>query len=106
MNAKPVGEVCVDSGQLLICDPCYLSEMYGMTEELYDQICEATKGEDLCGPEVDTQMRNTDKQFPLGFATGTGYGAGRYRVFVKHVEDKDWGRRVAEIKIVFIGEEE
>jgi hypothetical protein len=93
-------EVAVDSGQLLVVDPCYLLD-HGMSEELYDEICQAKHGEDMCGGVIENKYIGT-----LGFVTGTGYGDGRYRVFVKHVEDKDWGRRVAEIKIVFIEEDE
>ena len=92
-------EVLVDSGQLLVVDPCYLLT-HGLSEELYDEICKATTNKNLCGPAVNTQMRNTDKQFPLGFATSTGYGDGGYKVFVKHNGEG----RVAEIKIVFIRE--
>jgi len=101
MKEKQVGEVSVDSGQILICDPCYLRD-HGLSEELCDEIYQATIGKNLCGPAVNTQMRNTDKQFPLGFATRTGYGDGGYKVFVKHNGEG----RVAEIKIVFIRETE
>ena len=94
-------EVSVDSGQLLVVDPCYLLT-YGLSEELYDEICKATTNKNLCGPAVNTNFKNTDKQFPLGFATSTGYGDGGYKVFVKHNGEG----RVAEIKIVFIKETE
>lgn len=91
-----VGEVCVDSGQLLITDPCYLEQWkghdftsysgstkeYSPTKEYsYNGACTATLSEKSAGV-----LGNG-----LGAAFSTGYGDGSYTVKVK----RDGGRIMA-----------
>ena len=96
---QDVGEVSVDSGQLLICDPCYLRS-HAMTEEALEEISHVTLGEPrkMCGPAVNTKFVGSEKQFPLGFVTTTGYGDGRYKVYV----EKNAEGRIKSVTAVFI----
>lgn len=73
---KNHGNVGVDSGQLLIIDPCYVWEddfkAEGKATGLpYDTACRLTLGKDGCG-EVEG-----------GFVFGTAYGDGTYSVTVE-----------------------
>lgn len=90
------GEVSVDSGQILLIDPCYINESFpngaaskddGLT---YRGVCRATLKSSGCG-EVGG----------LGFATSSGYGDGVYPVYVARR-----GGRIASIRIDFITEDE
>tara|TARA_B100000470_G_scaffold221827_1_gene213380 strand:+ start:1780 stop:2145 length:366 start_codon:yes stop_codon:yes gene_type:complete len=96
---QDVGEVSVDSGQLLICDPCYLRS-HGLTEEALEEISQVTLGQPrkMCGPAVNTKHVGSEKQFPLGFVTTTGYGDGRYKVYV----EKNAEGRIKSVTAVFI----
>ena len=96
---QDVGEVSVDSGQLLICDPCYLRS-HGLTEEALEEISQVTLGapRTMCGPAVNTKFVGSEEQFPLGFVTTTGYGDGGYKVYV----EKNAEGRIKSVTVVFI----
>lgn len=86
MNAwQKVGICCVDSGQLLIVDPCYLPLK---DDAIYDEYC---KEHNKFVNEIVIS-----KPFGIGVITSTGYGDGGYEVFIKKEKN-----RVKEIKIVF-----
>lgn len=80
-----VGSVCVDSGQLLITDPCYLNEK--KNEELYEEVCKITTSPNSLG-----QVLNG-----LAIATSSGYGDGIYDVLA----EKDEEGKVISIEIRF-----
>ena len=96
---QDVGEVSVDSGTLLICDPCYLRS-HGLTEEALEEISQVTLGEPrkMCGPAVNTKFVGSEKQFPLGFVTTTGYGDGGYKVYVEKTAEG----HIKSVTVVFI----
>ncbi|AZB43514.1 hypothetical protein CEF21_15055 [Bacillus sp. FJAT-42376] len=77
------GSVAVDSGQLMITDPCYV--IGKGTEEEYKKTCEVTLTPDNCG-----QILNGS-----AFALGTAYGDGIYDVFVK----RDSEGRITKVEI-------
>tara|TARA_R100000781_G_scaffold1721_1_gene2908 strand:- start:673 stop:948 length:276 start_codon:yes stop_codon:yes gene_type:complete len=81
-----VGHVGVDSGTILITDPCYIKEDYD-----YKQVVE---------PVYQNLWSHTLKG--LGFITTSGYGDGYYPVYATVREDKDWGARVESITIRFM----
>jgi len=85
-----IGEVCVDSGQLMIIDPCYLHDWKDgeffldknnegiPTEELppekfnhYHEACLATCSKEMCGEVLNG----------LGVVFGSGWGDGTYNVY-------------------------
>nr|WP_263327860.1 DUF4241 domain-containing protein [Neobacillus sp. Marseille-Q6967] len=84
-NKEIVGRVAVDSGQLLITDPCYLEKK--SNESLYEEVCKKTTSPKRLG-----QVLNG-----LAFATSSGYGDGIYDVFA----EKDEEGRVISIEIRF-----
>lgn len=84
---KKIGVVGVDSGQLIITDPCYVDdwegtefiskEPYKQKEEYpysYDGACQAT-----LSPASAGQLRND-----AGVAFSTGYGDGVYPVYATY----------------------
>tara|TARA_R100000329_G_scaffold145867_1_gene131886 strand:+ start:2494 stop:2763 length:270 start_codon:yes stop_codon:yes gene_type:complete len=87
-NWKLIGNCPVDSGQIMMVDPCYVLADNNTTDEklngLYKEICEMTIAERA-------------GEFDLGCATSTGWGDGCYPVYAKMD-----GGRVAEIKIKFM----
>lgn len=159
---KKIGAVGVDSGQLMVCDPCYLSRWkddhpsgpegnlgykhedgtilycklhgpclaegaigffnfdtvipkYGKTANqlqkegvikkverrpsgkfTYSGACQATGSEEQAG-----ELENG-----TGVAFSSGLGDGHYEVFARYQDCGDWGRRVAEVKIVMIDEDD
>ena len=102
---EDVGEVSVDSGTLLICDPCYLLS-HGLTEEALEEISQVTLGQPrkMCGPAVYTQFTGVyADQKPLGFVTTTGYGDGGYKVYVEKTAKEG---RIKSITVVFITEKQ
>ena len=94
-NWKRVGTIGVDSGQMMLVDPCYV---------LRDSRRENEKGadyNDLLDAYGDDYSRDT-LEFSNGIVSSTGFGDGSYDVFIKTSDEGDWGNRVAEMKIVFI----
>jgi hypothetical protein len=69
-----IGQVGVDSGMLMITDPCYVKEA---TNEKCEEIYKVTENEFNSG-----QILNG-----LGFALQTGYGDGIYEVTAKRDEE-------------------
>ena len=109
-NWKRVGTIGVDSGQMMLVDPCYAlvddaevkSLRGGNGIESQIKISEQVKTyEKLL--EVYGDDYNVDTiEYADGIICSTGYGDGSYDVFIKTIEDGTWGHRVAEMKIVFI----
>ena len=92
---KKIGTCAVDSGQMMLVDPCYvLPDSKGdMSGVAYDELLELWRIQDWEGDFLDVKG--------LGYVSNTGYGDGRYNVYIKKADDK-----VAELKIVFIEEED
>ena len=85
------GHISVDSGQVMLIDPCYIKSNFatesGATAGLnYAGACGVTLSKDRCGEFGG-----------LAFATSTYYGDGEYPVFVK----RDESGGITEIKIKF-----
>lgn len=98
---KEIGEFSVDSGQLLLVDPCYLNEWVDDGDDVdfnkfgefsYDGACSETSSEKGYG-----QLGGLN-----ALVVSTGYGDGVYPVYAKKNEDG----RISEIKIVFIEDED
>lgn len=95
-----IGEIGVDAGLCWIGDPCYI---------LGDDATHRFETWDEFLKELGNERGPTAKQFHykmghpgLGVCVSTGLGDGHYDVYAKFVDLEDWGRRIAEIKVVFI----
>jgi hypothetical protein len=94
-----VGTLGVDSGQMMLCDPCYIKKDFAneyvetnQKDMTYSGACEATLSNAGFGFLSNTYG------VKVAFATSSGYGDGVYPVYIKR-----YGGRIAEMKIVFIG---
>lgn len=70
----------VDSGQILLVDPCYIEDSFS-----YDECCRVTNG-----PVCE------------GVGVSTGLGDGSYEVIGTFGELPHWGKRLLSAEIVFI----
>ena len=91
-----VGTVGVDSGQIMVIDPCYVLDGGD-----YDAACNASLQEAKAG-----QMILGTGALRQGVCTSTGIGDGGYPVYVEYVDLGDWGRRVKSITVEFIADDE
>lgn len=95
-----VGTLGVDSGQMMLCDPCYIRKDFdneygeGGDPMSYSGACNATLSNQGFGFLTNTNSYN------LAFACSSGYGDGVYPVYIKRDGD-----HIAEMKIVFIGKD-
>jgi len=92
MTYKKEGCIPVDSGQIMIIDPCYIkknfeSESTDKAGLNYAGACEVTLSEKLCGEFGG-----------LAFASSTHSGDGEYPVYVK----RDRDGRILAVKIKFV----
>jgi len=95
-----IGEVGIDSGQILLIDPCYIDSNWVKSEEgkgeygggSYEDCCKVTLGDKSAG-----EVKSIG-----GVASETGYGDGVYPVYAKY----DRRGRITEIRIVFEEQEE
>ena len=88
-----VGSVGVDSGQIMLVDPCYVLDGGD-----YTAACEASLQKAQAGQIVSTGA------LAQGVCTSTGIGDGVYPVYVTYVDHGDWGRRVKSITVEFSGD--
>ena len=88
-NLRKIGEIPVDSGQMMLVDPCYILADNNTKDErlnkLYESCIDVTCSDEMAGT-ID-----------LGAVCSTGYGDGSYPVYVD-VEDG----RISKMVIRFI----
>lgn len=83
---EKIGEVGVDSGQMLLGDPCYW-----MKGEAYSKICDEDG-------QINYEMGHPGK----GVKVMSGYGDGTYDVFVTTNKEG----RVMKMEVIFIADDE
>lgn len=89
---KYIGEVLVDSGQVILVDPCYIEN--GLD---YEKVCSVTLNE---------QENGYNNAVHGGVACSTGFGDGSYPAFVEISDEGTWGKRVKSLTVIFIGDDE
>jgi len=112
-TTQKIGNVGVDSGQLLVCDPCYFEHEWRKEKKNENIFDPQKKGEfSYAGCCIATTSKQQGGQLNFkightgaGVAFATGFGDGNYPVFAKL---KDYGTkeqpdvRVKEVIIKFI----
>ena len=102
---KKIGEVGVDSGQVMLTDPCYIDSQWKKTEGdtdydkkptkeySYEGCCLATCSDDCYG-QLNYEMGHAG----AGVVVSSGYGDGSYPVYAKFNKDG----HIMEVKVVFL----
>jgi len=93
---KQIGEVGVDSGQILICDPCYINSEWTPGKKDEDIFNKKNKGQfsysGCCLETCDTedlggQLNYKKGHAGAGVAVSSGYGDGCYPVYAIYNSD-------------------
>jgi hypothetical protein len=105
MTEELIGYVGVDSGQMLLCDPCYIDSMWKKDDTPADfRDLSAFQGRfSYLGA---AQATLSDKKagildMSVGAVCSTGWGDGLYPVYVSYE-----GSRISEMRIAFLPEKE
>ena len=102
-----IGEVGVDSGQLVVCDPCYIGKSKGLELNDYKHMLELrakTGGGDLNKAKKYLQLKYDLGHNGLGVVFDSGFGDGVYPVYATIKKFKGMGERIVKIEIL-MGEE-
>ncbi len=89
---KVIGEAGVDSGQLMVVDPCYT--IGKVDDAAYDRMCTETLKPEAAGKVTLSGIRGDAIVFSSGF------GDGCYPVVAKYEDCGDWGTRITEVRIL------
>ena len=97
METKLAGFCGVDSGQIMVIDPCYaLKDEYDDMNGNYRSVCNITTSKDGYG---EFPLPANGYTGSIGVATTSGYGDGNYPVYV----DVNNDNRVVALHIYFDG---
>lgn len=95
---EKVGEIGVDAGLCWVGDPCYIvSKDASYVFEKWEDFCNVLDTNGF----FDGKRHSVEFNNGLGVCVSTGYGDGSYPVYVK----RD-GNRIAEVKVVFIQDQD
>ena len=114
-----IGTIGVDSGQMMLADPCYVKDFADDNSDAEGvmKLMEAMKdGSDnsfsyigACSQSNTSQQAGVlvnDIGAEMGVVCSSGFGDGGYPVYVKRHDFGEWGKRVVEMKIEFVNEEQ
>lgn len=109
-----IGEVGVDSGQMMLTDPGYIDSEW--KKEDFEHRDPDKVGEYSYAGCSNTTLGDEEAQagqlyYAMGHAGvgvvfNTGCGDGTYNAYARYVDDPNWGRRIAEVKVVFMDDDE
>jgi hypothetical protein len=93
---RTIGEVCVDSGHLVICDPCRAEEASSRWTDADLDLNECAKN------GIRAWELTNEHNCPIAVTVQTGLGDGCYEVQARYETDPVFGKRCAEIRIKFL----
>jgi hypothetical protein len=106
-----IGHIGVDSGQMMLCDPCYI-ESHWKEENDFDMGASDRDEPDNTDFSYRGACETTLAKVSAGVlgngiaaVCSTGFGDGSYPVYVEYSDEGEWGRRVKRMVIEFIGDE-
>ena len=103
-----LGQIGVDSGTMMFCDPCYViknkHERWNVPEwkQFLPTLDNALDG----GERNGSVVKLSKKDFSNGVVMNTGFGDGAYEVEIEEGDFGKFGKRVVSAKITFIQPEE
>jgi hypothetical protein len=93
-----VGSVTVDSGRCLVVDPTYHRDGFYGVEEVGAAVMASVGSNSEAAPLIASDGQE------LGVVVGTGYGDDVYPVEVRYMTDDRGVKRIAELRVRFIGD--
>lgn len=111
---EEVGQIPVDTARITLADPSHLA---ALAEEQEAFTAKVLSGEIDLNAEIiqgvgDTRQvavegdSGTFGPMPVAVEVRSGLGDGLYPVMVRWMEVPGWGRRVAEVRVVFLPDDE
>lgn len=101
---RKIGVVGVDSGQLMVTDPCYVNSQWKPESDneavgtfSYSGCCETTMQEGQAG-QLNYELGHAG----VGVVFSSGFGDGVYDVFARYSDFDEWGTRIAEVRVILI----
>lgn len=108
-----LGSIAVDSGQMMLVDPCYISSHW--KDKNYDEQKqkEMKKSQDFtmtyngaCAATLQDDKHGGILENGVAAVCESGFGDGAYEVWLTISDERDWGNRVKKMEIIFIDDEE
>lgn len=99
---KLVGHVVVDSGLMMVGDPCYtMPDDCSSDKKTHDwpTFCAAL-------PDDYPTIAQPFDQENAAVVVSSGFGDGYYPVYVEISDEGEWGKRIKSITVLFIEDEE
>jgi len=110
-----IGTIGVDSGQMMLSDPCYVKD-FAESDDVVEMMEAMKDGSDdsysyigACSQSNTPQQAGVlvnDIGAEMGVVCSSGFGDGGYPVYVKRHDFGEWGKRVVEMKIEFVNEQQ
>ena len=103
MLKKLLGHVGVDSGQLMVTDPCYVRQFLNNEYTTHDskEIDSSYSYNGSCNQTCKTENQGGELGNGLGLSFSTGFGDGTYPVYAHYQNVDGFGTRVKKIEIEF-----
>jgi len=102
-----LGTVGVDSGTMMLCDPCYVMGRDTETKEWGEVIDEMYSKDRTRNHKFGQELNLNNNDFANGVVFDTGFGDGTYDVTIDVVDLGKWGgKKVKSATITFFTEEE
>ena len=98
---EEIGQISVDAGICWLGDPCYILHTDSgkpptTLGKSWEEFCKLLGSKDIISFDHEKGHEG------LGVVVSSGLGDGLYPVYVKRVQDKEFGNRIAEVKIKFM----
>jgi len=97
-----IGVCGVDSGQLLVIDPCYIDSEWKKGDNPEEDFGGGTYAE-CCKKTIEGkfgQLKFKRGHDGLGCVFSTGFGDGLYPVYAYIKDFGEWGKRVVKVEII------
>jgi len=105
-----LGTIGVDSGQMMLVDPCYIGENWDPNyhQETVDEFIEnETYPLSYNGACAGSRhMAGNLLERGIGAVCSTGFGDGSYDVYITWGNFGEWGQRVIKMEVIFIPDDE
>ena len=110
MSETFIGRIGVDSGQMMLVDPCYVRDWVDTPNLSLNNNGSHYDGEfsygGACAATLSDKQAGILGEFGSAAVCATGFGDGAYAVYVTYSDQGAWGKRISEMRIVFIGDDE